>query len=113
MQVALAQHDSAAAKAELERLRELFVRVDADRALRICKGLEMALNAGEWGLFSRALPLLKSEVHALLTRLTQCCDDTCHRARSVHSMTGSLRSMARNYPLVPCLPAWLVNLWPS
>jgi len=70
LQVALAQHDSAAAKAELDRLRELFVRVDADRALRICKGLEMALNAGEWGLFSRALPLLKSEVDELLTRLT-------------------------------------------
>ena len=71
LHTALVQQDTHSAKAELERLRETFIDLNADRALRICRGLDMARHAGEWGLFSRALPLLQSEIDALLIRLDE------------------------------------------
>jgi HPt (histidine-containing phosphotransfer) domain-containing protein len=40
----------------------------AERALRLCKGLELAARSGDWALYGRALPLLESEVRALLAR---------------------------------------------
>jgi CheY-like chemotaxis protein/HPt (histidine-containing phosphotransfer) domain-containing protein len=40
----------------------------AERALRLCKGLELAARSGDWALCGRALPLLESEVRALLAR---------------------------------------------
>jgi len=39
--------------------------MQADRATRIAKGLDMAQRANEWGLFSRALPLLRDELVGL------------------------------------------------
>lgn len=69
LRVALEQQDTVAAQKELERLKEAFAYFQAERALRISRGLEMARHAGEWGLFARALPLLESELGALLARL--------------------------------------------
>lgn len=66
---ALTDQNSALAQEELDRLRKALAHLEADRALRICRGLDMARHAGEWGLFSRALPLFESEVGTLMTRL--------------------------------------------
>ncbi|MFW2357573.1 ATP-binding protein [Hydrogenophaga sp.] len=71
---ALAAQDTVSAKAELEQLKQAFDYLEADRALRICRGLDMARHAGEWGLFSRALPLLESEVSAILVRFSTATD---------------------------------------
>lgn len=71
LRTALAARDTAAAQRELEHLRKMFACLDADRALRICRGLDMARHAGEWDLFSRALPLLESEMNALIVRLSE------------------------------------------
>lgn len=65
---ALARRDAGAAKAELERLSNRLTTVGAERALRICRGLDMARHAGEWDLFARALPLLENEIASLLER---------------------------------------------
>lgn len=71
LRTALSEQDSSCAQQELEHMREMFTYMNADRALRICRGLDMARHAGEWDLFSRALPLLESEVTALLSRLSE------------------------------------------
>ncbi len=39
--------------------------VQADRAIRIAKGLDMAQRANEWGLFNRAFPLLRDELDGI------------------------------------------------
>ncbi|MDM7942372.1 MAG: ATP-binding protein [Hydrogenophaga sp.] len=69
LRVALEQQDTVSAQTELEKLKETFAYLQADRALRISRGLDMARHAGEWGLFARALPLLESEIGTLLARL--------------------------------------------
>jgi CheY-like chemotaxis protein len=69
LRVAIAAQDTTLAKVELEQLVQTFMYLQADRALRICRGLDMARHAGEWGLFSRALPLLENEAAALLERM--------------------------------------------
>jgi hypothetical protein len=71
LRVAIAAQDTTLAKDELEHLAQTFTYLQADRALRICRGLDMARHAGEWGLFSRALPLLESEAAALLERMKE------------------------------------------
>jgi signal transduction histidine kinase/DNA-binding response OmpR family regulator len=71
LRIALAAQDTTLAKDELEHLAQTFTYLQADRALRICRGLDMARHAGEWGLFSRALPLLESEAAALLERMKE------------------------------------------
>jgi signal transduction histidine kinase/CheY-like chemotaxis protein len=73
LRLALSRKDSAAVQAELERLKGRLVDMGAERALRICRGLDMARHAGEWGLFSRALPMLETEIAA---RLSQLDEDT-------------------------------------
>jgi signal transduction histidine kinase/CheY-like chemotaxis protein len=70
LRTALAAQDTVSAQGDLDQLKRTFTYLDADRALRICRGLDMARHAGEWGLFSRALPLLESEVSALLERFS-------------------------------------------
>lgn len=71
LRVALERQDTVSAQKELERLKEAFAYFQAERALRISRGLDMARHAGEWGLFARALPLLESEIGALLARLAE------------------------------------------
>lgn len=66
---ALARQDATVAQVELEALAEGLAVLEAERALRICRGLDMARHAKEWGLFARALPLLEQEVEALITLL--------------------------------------------
>lgn len=69
LQSVLARQDQTAAQLELEALVEGLSVLKAERALRICRGLDMARHAGEWGLFARAFPLLKAEIAALIDRL--------------------------------------------
>lgn len=40
--------------------------LSAGRALRMAKGLELSARSGDWGLFLRALPLLKKEIEAAM-----------------------------------------------
>lgn len=65
---ALSRQDGTAAQVELEALAEGLSVLQSERALRICRGLEMARHAKEWGLFARALPLLEQEINALITQ---------------------------------------------
>ncbi|WP_159595245.1 PAS domain-containing hybrid sensor histidine kinase/response regulator [Hydrogenophaga sp. BPS33] len=69
LQSALARRDPTAAQLELEALVEALSALRAERVLRICRGLEMARHAGEWGLFARAFPLLEAEIAALIGQL--------------------------------------------
>lgn len=66
LRAALAQRDAAAAKGVLDLLARHLAAMGAERALRICRGLDMARHAGEWDLFARALPLLENEIAMLL-----------------------------------------------
>lgn len=74
LRTALAAQDTTGAHAELEHLKQTFTYLQADRALRICRGLDMARHAGEWGLFSRALPLLETEAAELLAQMQEAAD---------------------------------------
>lgn len=73
---ALDRKDAGAAQVELETLSEGLSVLEAERALRICRGLDMARHAEEWGLFSRALPLLEAEIVSLIERLNGGADVT-------------------------------------
>ncbi len=71
LRIALGNKDDMAARTELEKLKQTCIRLGADRALRISRGLDMARHAREWGLFARALPMLESELDALQRRLNE------------------------------------------
>ena len=71
LRIAFEHKDDMAARTELEKLKQTCTRLGADRALRISRGLDMARHAGEWGLFSRALPMLESELAVLQRRLDE------------------------------------------
>jgi len=58
--------DERAAMDHAHKLLTSLGLVQAERAIRLCRGLEMAARANEWNLFSKALPLLEAEVQALL-----------------------------------------------
>lgn len=63
---AIEGRDALAAQTELEQLKPALTQLKAERAMRICRGLDMARYAGEWGLCARALPLLQAEIATLL-----------------------------------------------
>jgi HPt (histidine-containing phosphotransfer) domain-containing protein len=67
---ALQAKDGEAARSAAHKLMSTLGFIDGERGVRLCRGLEMAANAGEWNLFARALPLLRDEVRHLLTKLT-------------------------------------------
>lgn len=66
---ALQAKDAASAQSAAHKLMSTLGFIDGERGVRLCRGLEMAANAGEWNLFARALPLLRDEVQHLLTQL--------------------------------------------
>lgn len=66
---ALQAKDADSARGAAHKLMSTLGFIDGERGVRLCRGLEMAANAGEWNLFARALPLLRDEVQHLLTQL--------------------------------------------
>lgn len=58
--------DERAAMDHAHKLLTSLGLVQAERAIRLCRGLEMAARATEWNLFSKALPLLEAEIQELL-----------------------------------------------
>ena len=61
--------DSLHAEGALAELKKQLSRFAAERAIRICNGLDMARHAGEWGLAAHALSLLEAEIQEALSRL--------------------------------------------
>ena len=53
---------------ELHNLQSSLGYIGAARGIRLCRGLEMAAGAGEWGLFQRAQPLLHQELAQIATQ---------------------------------------------
>jgi signal transduction histidine kinase/DNA-binding response OmpR family regulator len=71
LRLAFEQRDTPTMRNEFEKLNKAFAHLEADRAMRISRGLDMARNAGEWNLFARAWPLLESEMSEVLIRLRE------------------------------------------
>lgn len=107
-----AQQDTVGATTALEQLREASAHLEADKALRICRGLDMARHADEWRLFLRTLPFLESEVGITLKRLndneqtsaTNRAGKTCPSA-----MRGFQPMRSRQATLAPAA----ARRWPS
>jgi CheY-like chemotaxis protein len=71
---ALAHQDKTGAAASAHTLKGTLASLTAHRAAALANGLEMAARSGEWPLFGRALPVLRSElakVDAALQALQQ------------------------------------------
>lgn len=66
---ALVSKNSLLALGAAHKLKATLGLLAAERGVRLSRGLEMAANAGEWGLYTKALPLMHSEVQQLLMRL--------------------------------------------
>lgn len=72
MQRALEAQDAAAAVAHAHGLKGSLGSMTAERGARLAKGLELAARAGDWSLFGRALPLMRTEarqIDRILARL--------------------------------------------
>lgn len=54
----------------IHRLNNSLALISADRATRLCKGLELSARSGDWALYQRALPLLEKEVLTSLAAST-------------------------------------------
>jgi signal transduction histidine kinase/CheY-like chemotaxis protein len=66
VRAAIAPRDSGLLQSRLEALQACLAELNAEHAMRICRGLDMARHAGEWGLVARAFPLLETELAGLL-----------------------------------------------
>lgn len=69
---ALTLQDKAGAASLAHTLKGTLASLTAHRASALANGLEMAARSGEWSLFGRALPVLRSElakVHTALSNL--------------------------------------------
>ena len=65
MQRALEARDTAAAVAHAHGLKGSLGSMTAERGARLAKGLELAARAEDWGLFGRALPLMRAEARQI------------------------------------------------
>jgi signal transduction histidine kinase/DNA-binding response OmpR family regulator len=68
---ALQSKDARAANEHAHKLQATLGFIQGERGSRLCRGLEMAANAGEWNLFARAFPLLRQETDHLKLGLSQ------------------------------------------
>jgi signal transduction histidine kinase len=71
---ALAQQDQVLATTSAHALKTALATITAERASALSNGLEKAARKGEWALFGRALPVLRSEVDRLDTALSALGD---------------------------------------
>jgi signal transduction histidine kinase/DNA-binding response OmpR family regulator len=78
---ALAEKNAALAKEQAHLLCNSLALISAEREARLARGLEMAANAGEWGLFAKALPLLQENITQLREALTSTPDSSNNNAR--------------------------------
>lgn len=71
---ALSQHDQVLATTSAHALKTALATITAERASALSNGLEKAASKGEWPLFGRALPVLKTEVARLDQALSELTD---------------------------------------
>lgn len=71
---ALAQQDQVLATTSAHALKTALATITAERASALSNGLEKAARKGEWALFGRALPVLRSEVERLDNALSALGD---------------------------------------
>ena len=76
LQAALERRDAESAVAHAHGLKGSLGSMTAERGARLAKGLELAARTGDWGLFERALPLMRSESKAIEQALVQVAQDT-------------------------------------
>lgn len=74
MQRALEARDAAAAVAHAHGLKGSLGSMTAERGARLAKGLELAARAGDWSLFGRALPLMRTEARQIDRMLARILD---------------------------------------
>lgn len=65
LRLAMDARDQVASTAQAHSLKGLLASITAHRAAALTNGLEMAARSGEWSLFNRALPVLRSEIDKL------------------------------------------------
>ena len=70
----MAQQDQVLATTSAHALKTALATITAERASALSNGLEKAARKGEWALFGRALPVLRSEVDRLDTALSALSD---------------------------------------
>ncbi|WP_332743722.1 ATP-binding protein [Hydrogenophaga sp.] len=74
MQRAFEVKDAAAAVAHAHGLKGSLGSMTAERGARLAKGLELAARGGDWGLFGRALPLMRTEARQIDRILARILD---------------------------------------
>ncbi len=74
MQRAFEIKDAAAAVAHAHGLKGSLGSMTAERGARLAKGLELAARGGDWGLFGRALPLMRTEARQIDRILARILD---------------------------------------
>lgn len=65
LRLAMDARDQIAATTQAHSLKGSLASITAHRAAALTNGLEMAARSGEWPLFTRALPVLRSEMEKL------------------------------------------------
>lgn len=70
LEQALDLRDATLAIEQAHLLRNALGLISAERESRLARGLEMAAAAGEWSLFSKAFPLLKTSIEQLAQLIT-------------------------------------------
>lgn len=71
---ALTQQDQVLATTSAHALKTALATITAERASALSNGLEKAARKGEWALFGRALPVLRTEVNRLDKTLSELSD---------------------------------------